>query len=178
MIDTSSIGTSVSRLNEYLGWSDRRLLAVLKKLSDEEFQREFAPLAGSIHHKTAHIVSIYVFFQSILEGNPLEQFPDLSHLNRLELIDRWEGIIEQWPNLWGSNQDKLLPLPLAGNQRVEAREVFVDALLHTVHHRGQILTMVRLLGKDKEAVHPRDTNLDYLMFLLKQHPEAIYPANN
>ena len=166
-------------LTEYLLWSDRKVVSLLKKLKEEEFNRSFGELTGSIHSKTAHILSIYEFFIKIIEGTPHDKFPDLSHLNQKELIAKWETILEQWPGLVkGTEKSDLLGLPLAGNQRVEAEHIFLDALLHTVHHRGQILTFIRLLGKTKEEVHPRDTNLDYLLYLFAEHKELIHPPDN
>lgn len=170
---------NVQFLTKYLLWGDQRTIALLKKRNEEEFNRSFGELTGSIHSKTAHILSIYEFFIKIIEGTPHDQFPDLSHLNQKELIAKWETILEQWPGLVKRTEESdLLGLPLAGGQKVEAQHIFLDALLHTVHHRGQILTFIRLIGKTKEEVHPKDTNLDYLMYLFAEHKELIYPPDN
>jgi len=49
-------------LAEYLMWGDRRIVAILEKLSEEDFNKPFNELSGNIHSKTAHILSIYEFF--------------------------------------------------------------------------------------------------------------------
>lgn len=37
-------------------------------------------------------------------------------------------------------------------------------------------TCIRLDRDEKQTISPRDTNLDYLMFLFGKHPEVILPA--
>lgn len=163
-------------LTEHLMWGDARLLELLEELTEEEFHRPFTDTSGNIHTKTAHIVGIYEFFIEILEGRPHDRFPDLTDLPRGALLERWESVIAAWPGLVETTPEAALyGLPLAGGQRVEARHIFLDALLHTTHHRGQLLTFIRLLGKSTEEVSPRDTDLDYLLFLFREHPEQIHP---
>lgn len=166
-------------LTEFLLWGDQKMIALLKNLNEEEFNRSFGELAGSIHSKTAHILSIYEFFIKIIEGTPPDGFPDQSHLSREELITKWEAVVVQWPALVAqTGKGDLFALPLAADQRVEAQHIFLDALLHTSHHRGQILTFIRLLGKTKEEVHPRDTNIDYFKYVFTERKELVYPAAN
>lgn len=162
-------------LTEHLMWGDARLLALLEELDDEEFHREFTELSGNIHTKTAHIVSIYDFFVSILEHRPHSRFPDLTGATSRELLARWRTLLEIWPAFVATTpEDSLLALPLAGNRRVAARHVFLDALLHTTHHRGQLLTFIRLLGKTGDEISPADTNLDYLKFLFELRPDLVH----
>ena len=164
-------------LTEHLMWGDAKLLNLLKGLTEEEFHQPFTRTSGNIHTKTAHIISAYEFFIKILEGRPYDRFPDLTDQPRDALLGRWESIVEVWPSfVKDTPEDALFALPLAGGQRVEAQHIFVDALLHTTHHRAQLLTFIRLLGKTTEEVSPRDTNLDYLMFLFLEHSERIRPA--
>lgn len=66
-------------------------------------------------------------------------------------------------------------MSLANGQRIDVVHIYNDALLHTIHHRAQILTALRLLGKDKKAVHPRDTNTDYLLYLFSAQRNLIHP---
>ena len=164
-------------LTEHLMWGDSKLVNLLKGLTEEEFHRPFTGASGNIHTKTAHIISVYEFFIKILEGQPYDRFPDLTDLPKDVLLARWESVIEVWPGFVEATPDAALyGLPLAGGQRVEAQHIFLDALLHTTHHRAQLLTFIRLLGKTTEEVSPKDTNLDYLMFLYLEHPEQIHPA--
>lgn len=162
---------------EFLLWGDQKLINLIKNLSEDEFNRSLGELVGSVHSKTAHILSIYEFFNGILMGKPSDTFPDLSYLTKEELITKWESFLIEWPKLLAeTNENQLFALPLAGNQQVEAKHIFTDAAIHTIHHRGQILTFIRLLGKDKADINPRDTNLDYLMFVFAERNEIIHPA--
>ena len=131
-------------------------------------------MSGNIHSKVAHIVSVYVFFLAVLAGEPFDSFPDRSSLSKDELLERWREILETWPKKVAEIDSGLFGLPPASGQRVEVEHIYLDALIHSVHHRGQILTFIRLLGKDKDDVHPRDTNLDYLMYLFQERAELIH----
>jgi uncharacterized damage-inducible protein DinB len=162
---------------EFLLWGDQKIINLIKNLSEDEFNHSFGELVGSVHGKTAHILSIYEFFNGILIDKPYDAFPDLSYLTQKELISKWELYLIEWPKLvTKTNENQLFALPLAGNQQVEAKHIFTDAAFHTIHHRGQILTFIRLLGKNKEDVNPRDTNMDYLMFVFAERNEIIRPA--
>ena len=164
-------------LTEYLIWGDKKVLSILEKLNDEEFNHEFNELSGNIHSKTAHILSIYEFFIKILEGNPDEKFPDLDYMTRSELIAKWKNVVAVWPKLVNDKSLGLYALPLAGNQRVDVSDIYFDAMAHSIHHRAQLLTFVRLLGKTKEEVSPSETNTDYIMYLFTEKREHIYPPS-
>lgn len=163
-------------LTEYLVWGDTKMVSILEKLNEEEFNHDFNELSGNIRSKTAHILSVYEFFIKIIEGNPYQTFPDLGHLTRDELIEKWWDVIDKWPDLVRKNPNGLYALPLAGDQRVDVGHIYFDAMIHTIHHRAQLLTFFRLLEKSKEDIHPRDTNADYLMYLFQEKNEYIYPA--
>lgn len=160
---------------DYLVWSDHRMLNILESISEKDYEYEFSGLAGSIKSKSSHIVSIYDFFISIFKGEPLASFPDRSGLTKKELLELWRDDLRKLKVFANSAHD-FYPLPLANNQRVAARHIILDACLHTVHHRGQLLTMLRMLGKGKDDIHPRDTNMDYLTYLFALKPNEILPA--
>lgn len=160
---------------DYVAWGDDRLIQLLGALWDEDYDRDFGELTGSIRRKAAHIVSVYDFFLAILDGDPFDSFPDRSQLSRKELLERWRRVVDDWSARVEATESGLYGLPLAGARRVDVQHIYFDALTRTVHHRGQILTMLRLLGKGADEVHPRDTNLDYLMFLFQEKPGEVHP---
>ncbi len=176
MITNTSSPLNIDLLTDYLVWGDRRAINLLEKLTEEEFDRSFNELSGNVRSKTVHILSIYDYFISLVEGTPYQSFPDLNHLTKEELIAKWNEIIITWPKLVRRSPNELIALPLAGNQRVKAEHIFLDAMVHSIHHRGQLLTFIRLLGKDKDEVPPKDTNLDYLNYLFTERKEFIHPA--
>ena len=161
---------------EYLTWGDKKILTVLENLNEEEFHRPFNELSGNIHSKTAHILSIYEFFVAILENRPHQGFPSLDRLTKDELIAKWKEFLKVWPQKVKNIQEGLYALPLANNQRVDVQHIYLDTFAHTIHHRGQLLTFIRLLGKNKEEIHPRDINTDYLMFVFSENKQFIHPA--
>ena len=87
-------------------------------------------------------------------------------------------MIDVWPKLVKDQSEGLYALPPAGNQRVDVSDIYFDAMIHTIHHRGQLLTFIRLLGKSKEDVSPSETNTDYLTYLFLKHGEHIYPPSD
>ncbi len=159
----------------YLEWSDHKIISILKDISPKEYNHKFNDLAGSIRSKASHIVSIYDFFIAILENAPIPNFPDRSNLSKEELLEIWKNDLIRIKDFIGTKSGNY-PLPLANNQQVDVAHIYIDAALHTVHHRAQILTMLRLLGKNKDELHPRDTNMDYLKYLFTEKPDEIVPA--
>jgi len=166
----------IKLLTDYLVWGDHRLINILDRLTDNDYNKEFNKLSGNISNRSAHIVSIYEFFLKILEGKPYDNFPDLNGLTKNELLSKWKNSLEIWQSNVNKTKDGLYGLPLAGGKQVDVKHIYVDAMMHTVHHRAQILTFIRLLGKTKDDLHPKDTNLDYLMYLFSKHPEMINEA--
>jgi hypothetical protein len=97
-------------------------------------------------------------------------------MNLSELLNKWKKSLEIWQSNVIKTKDGLYGLPLAGGRQVDVKHIYIDAMMDTVHHRVQILTFIRLLGKTKDYLHPKDTNLDYLMYLFGAHPEMIHEA--
>ncbi|SNS72397.1 Uncharacterized damage-inducible protein DinB (forms a four-helix bundle) [Ekhidna lutea] len=161
----------------YMKWSDLKIINILENISDEDYNKEFNALSGNIRSKASHIISIYEYFIALLRKEQIDGFPDKSGLSRTELISLWKKDLQELERLMTKEQG-LIALPLAGNQRVQAKHIYLDASLHTIHHKGQILTMLRMMGKSKEDLHPRDTNMDYLWYLFSAKKEEIRPAIN
>ncbi len=101
-------------ISDYLVWSDERIAALLDRLTGEEFAHDLGELTGSLHSKTAHIVSIYDSSPSILDGEPCDEFPDRSHLSRAELLKRGREILSMRPGSVSGREAGLGALPLAG----------------------------------------------------------------
>lgn len=176
-IRTDSI-SDAGYLAQYLMWGDTKIVAALETLTEEEFNRPFEELSGNIHSKTAHILSIYEFFVAILENRPHSEFPSFDHLTKDQLISKWKEILITWPQKTENIQTGLFALPLANNQRVDVQHIYFDALLHTIYHRGQIITFIRLLGKSKEDLHPRELNTDYLNYVFTEKRHFIHSAKS
>lgn len=166
-------------ISEYQIWGDKKIFHVIKEMSDENYFKEFDGLTGSIHAKLAHIVSIQDFFVKIMEGTPYDAFPDFTHLSKDDILVMAENLSGKWMGLVNSTKSETYPLALANNQRVNVEHIFVDAVMHSVQHRAQIQSFIRLLGYGKEELHPKDANLDYFNYLFTERKsEFILPAKN
>jgi len=164
---------NLTLLTEYQIWGDRKVITLLETLTEEEYYSNLGENIGSIHTKCAHIVSVYDFLIKIFEDTPLSSFPDMTGLSKNEILKKWKYVHQRWLKFLQNQKEGLFGLPLANGQRVDVVHIYYDAFLHTIHHRAQILMALRLLGKDKEAVHPRDTNIDYLLYLFSEHRNLI-----
>ncbi len=62
--------TDLEFYTDYLIWGDQATINVLEKISEEEYRRSFGDLVGSIAIKAGHLVGIYEFFISAIDGKP------------------------------------------------------------------------------------------------------------
>ncbi|MFQ6124482.1 MAG: DinB family protein [Candidatus Heimdallarchaeota archaeon] len=61
-------------LTEFQIWGNRKVLKLLETLTEDEYYSNLGENIGSIHHKCAHIVSVYDFFIKIFEDEPFPRF--------------------------------------------------------------------------------------------------------
>ena len=154
---------------------DNLVINALKKITEDEFRKSFGELAGSIASKAGHIVGIYEFFVRTIEGDPLASFPSYEHLPKDDLISKWKELLSSLEFLVTNNKYRLLEIPLAKGKFVNVELVYMDAIFHTLHHRGQILSFIRAQDIGKDVVHPRDVNVDFLNYLFKEQSQLVYP---
>lgn len=155
----------LEKLAEYQIWADDVARGILGGLTEEEFSRDVLPPFGSIRSLVTHIVLAIEYNLEVRVGkrgvDPDEMVEEINNLSKEELLARWreadEGLLEfarseadeeyDFPNFLGD-----------GEIRVGHGDYAMQYLFHTVHHRAQIMSAMRAMGKEGKTT-------DYLFYL-------------
>ena len=153
------------KLAKYQIWADDIVRILLKELSDEDFNSDILPPYGSIRNLTIHIIIALEYnIEKRVLGNdvdPSELYNNLLKQNKDELIKKWidvdNKLLEYASS--GTNEPYTYPNFLGeGEISVTSNDFFLQYIFHTLHHRGQIMSALRLLGKEAKTT-------DYLFYL-------------
>ncbi|GAB5537811.1 MAG: DinB family protein [Rubricoccaceae bacterium] len=143
----------LSTLYDYSMWANARLFRAMADLSDEAFTRTVAGSYGSIRNTLVHVMSTEWGWTSRCGGPPrpaklnAEEFPTL------------ESVASTWKTIEGHVQSFLSTLdddalarevsyPGSGGETrtMPLGELMHHAILHAMHHRGQVALLLRELG--------------------------------
>ncbi len=154
-----------AKLADYNLWANDRVRKLLSNLSEEEFSRNVLPPYSSIRNLVVHIVSAvkYNLVNHVdggkVEGNGL--WETLNSMALKELLGQWREMdlrLTQF-SVTHFDLDAVFQNFLGeGTIKVSHDDYLYQYLTHTVHHRAQIMSALRLMGK--EAV-----GTDYLFYL-------------
>jgi uncharacterized damage-inducible protein DinB len=157
----------------YSEWASRMLLAACSELPVVDRNRDLALSHGSVLGTLHHAFVSERFWTQCLLANkipPLEQIGGTPTPTNVRL----EDLEQEWPKVWSglerwvaSARDDELAQPLlcrisADNEFPYIRWQLVRHFVnHSTLHRGQVVGMIRSLGK-------RPPNVDLMSYLLKQ----------
>ena len=155
----------LTKLAEYNLWANDRSRNLLRGLTEDEFSREVLPPYGNIRSLVSHIVmAIEINFVLRVDGGAIDANDLWESLWRLpigELLDHWREMDLRLVRFASTHMglDAVFPNFLGeGDIRVGHDDYFTQYLIHTVHHRAQVMSVLRLIGK--EAI-----GTDYLFYL-------------
>src|SRR5262245_39264694 len=141
-------------LYDYSYWADRELCDVIATLTPEEFTRSVAGSYESVRNTMVHVLSAEAGWLDRCGGpprgsrlNPVD-FPTVESVtqawNRVEANVREflarlkdEDLVRNVEFSFGQSEKYSMPLG----------ELMQHAAIHGVHHRGQVATLLRLLGR-------------------------------
>ena len=145
----------LTALYDYSYWANTRLFPVMARLTDDEFTREVAGSFGSLRNTLVHMMSAESGWLERCGGphrgerlNPAD-FPTLD-----SVIGRWAMYETQMRQFLGALTDADLqrelpytipPLGVSGVGRIG--EMLHHAVNHNIHHRGQVVLLIRTLGQ-------------------------------
>lgn len=167
MIDLSNTQTdAVAILLAHCRSADADLLAVMGNLSAEQLDQPFEMGPGSIRATFEHNLGALRGWADVYANRPRRAWlPDegpysVEQLNVItaELHDDWADIAGKFP------LDEVIERPRGDSVRRFTRaHILVHVTTHSMHHRAQIINMLRHVGVDKlptgSVMHWVDTEI-------------------
>jgi uncharacterized damage-inducible protein DinB len=143
----------VRELFQYNAWANRRLFAVARDLPSGDYYKDLGSSFGGVHGTLAHIVGAEQLWLRRWLGAPatLPGAKDFAALD--DVAAAWERVeAERGAFLAGLTDAALGAVvtirPTTGGAYTHAlRETLLHAVEHSSYHRGQVVTLVRQLGR-------------------------------
>lgn len=139
-------------LDRFLGhdaWTTKQLLGICSDLSDDELDREFDIGHQTIRRTLDHIIHNMEIWSALMANDPFARAPDTSipaMTRRLEVAsERFSAIARQiaasdgWDEFWYDHLDD-------PPQNKRFGTAIAHLVTHSMHHRAQLLYMLRLTG--------------------------------
>lgn len=155
----------LEKLAEYQIWANDVTRGILGDLTEEEFSREVIPPFGSIRRLASHIVLAieYNIEQRVKkeEVDPYKLSEEISKMPKESLLARWRQMDGELLEFAKTETGKEYAFPNflgEGEIRVNHDDFLMQYVFHTIHHRAQIMSAMRALGKEGKTT-------DYLFYL-------------
>lgn len=145
--------SDIERLYDYSCWANQKLFAVLAQLTPDQFTQSVAGSYGSIRNTLVHVVSAEWGWIDRCGGPPRgprlnpDDYPTLDSL--IELWRRVEAYMRAFlSTLSDTDLDRKVDFAIVpGSQHTASiGHLMQHAIVHGVHHRGQVALLVRMLG--------------------------------
>jgi uncharacterized damage-inducible protein DinB len=140
---------SIRTLSAYNRWANRRLLRAAGELSADELARDLRGSFGSIQGTLRHLLwgeqSWLRFWRDDDFGPELSpsDFPDLSAIE-----ETWSALEKDQDAFLRELSEEALRTPRSVDEDAYVLEELIQHCLnHSTHHRGQIVLMLRQLGR-------------------------------
>lgn len=137
----------LDRLLAHDTWTTRQLLLRCQQLTDEQLDQEFDIAHRSVRNTLAHIIFNLEAWTDCMQGQPIRQSTGQSVPALMDRLDQAsndlaalaQGIAARnaWDEKWTDPED--------GKQRSYGGTI-AHVITHSMHHRAQLLYMLRLLG--------------------------------
>jgi len=138
---------------DYGYWANRKLFEVVSQLTTEQFTQSVTGSYGSVRNTMVHMLSAEWGWLDRCGGEPrgaalnAADYPTLA-----SLLDRWqrvEGHVREFlKRLRNEDLNRVLEFSLLNGpkQAMLLGELLHHAVIHGVHHRGQVALLLRSLG--------------------------------
>ena len=147
---------------DYSAWANRQLLNACESIPPEEFDRDlgasFRSIAGTLHH--IFLAERSWTYRLVTNALPsMIQMADPRFDPNPPIGLGYSALVEAWPQVWSSGRQWLLalseedltheltsPMPDGTKFLVSRWKVLQHMINHSTLHRGQVMSMLRLLG--------------------------------
>jgi uncharacterized damage-inducible protein DinB len=149
----------IEKIGEYHIWAGNVIRHPIKQLTEREFSRSFGN--QSVKSIAQHIVlALETCFFIAHKSNDERVFEEALKASKDELCARWSQLDQQLMHALVKNPIGHITVPHIRKEPfdIPATDFYLQYVMHTIHHRGQLATLLRKLGQDVPGT-------DYLMFL-------------
>ncbi|MCH9648039.1 MAG: DinB family protein [Deltaproteobacteria bacterium] len=145
-------------LLKYTLWADRRIVAAVSLVREEDASRSAGTSHGSLVGTLAHILGAEQMWFSRWVGDPLNEVPGIQEYADLAAVKN--GFEEFWPQMEffiASLSQELLQGDVDWNNsrgethRRKLWQCILHLANHSSYHRGQVVTLLRQLGYEPPA---------------------------
>jgi uncharacterized damage-inducible protein DinB len=158
----------LERLYDFNCWANRKLLEGAGRLDAEAFTQPVAGSYGSIRNTLVHVLSAEWGWLDRCGGTPRGAALEAADYPTVAvLLDRWnlvEGHLRGFlASLRDDELDEIVEFTLGNGQKyaMPRGELMHHAILHGVHHRGQVALLLRALGQ-------APGNFDYFFYCAEE----------
>jgi uncharacterized damage-inducible protein DinB len=154
----------------YNAWANRVLFDACAALSSADYLKDLKSSHGGIHGTLCHLVWAEELWMTRWVGEPPPVVPQGKQLTGLaEVRSHWENVearraawLEKFTDARLS--DTVSVRPTSGGVYVHSfADMFRHLINHSSYHRGQVVTMLRQLGK-------KPPSTDLILFYREQQP--------
>ncbi|MDO8056073.1 MAG: DinB family protein [Candidatus Hermodarchaeota archaeon] len=147
------------QIGQYHIWAGITIRQVLEQLTKKEYVRDFE--GQSVQSITQHIVAALETCFFIADQSEDESvFERALKASKDQLLTRWSELDQRLHKIISQGPEGHITVPHITEQPfdIPAIDFYFQYVFHTIHHRGQLATILRKLGKEVPGT-------DYLMFL-------------
>jgi len=153
------------KLAEYQLWANDRVRDLMLNLLEEEFSRDLIPPQGCIRNLCLHsILAVEYNLKRRIQEQDIDPYTLHESLFKMpipEMMDHWRSVDEEFKDLASTHLDLEVEFPNflgEGTMKVNHADYYIQYLVHTAYHRSQIMSAMRMLGKE-------GIGTDYLFYL-------------
>lgn len=141
-------GDAIEILLRHDRWASGQMLSACEGLTQEQLHRTFEMGLGSVHGTIVHVIGAIQAWTDVLAGRAGRPWIDQSPRSIKVLRGEFES---SWEDLWavkglGPLDEALTRERQGKTYRYTRAEILCHVATHGVHHRAQLLNMLRQLG--------------------------------
>ena len=139
----------LKRLGQYLVWANRSVWDIVKTLTDGEFNESLGENTRSIRDRYVHLAQdTWEWYYDWTGEEPGEE-PSFDQMTRDELFDFMAAYNRKLVDLIETRSVDNLEFDADGKKiKLRFDEFLFHMVNHATYHRGQIVAVLRVLGKE------------------------------
>ncbi|MFX1265236.1 MAG: DinB family protein [Promethearchaeota archaeon] len=146
-------------LAEYHLWTGARMREIVEGLREKEYTKRVMH-KNTVKSICTHIVlALATCFLLADESEDQSIYDWIGAASKLELLDEWTRLDQRLSSIISEIPQGTIEVPHISEEpfEIDLMDFYLQYLLHTTHHRGQLAMALRILKKDVPGT-------DYIMY--------------